>query len=165
MTGFSSSQAPQVGVAGWRRKRRGGRPRHISDRLDYLGKQAARRPVNHGIDDASTIQAGLNLSVSLTDLKRYEEARSIQRKIIPVALRILGAENDTTLLLLRTNVRSVYSDPKATLADLRQTERSMRDVLQRTRQIYGASHPDTQTCERFMHNVKQILAKRDSGGA
>ena len=23
-------------------------PRHISDRLDYLGKQAARRPVNQG---------------------------------------------------------------------------------------------------------------------
>ena len=37
-----------LGVAGWRRKRRGGRPRHISDRLDYLGKQAARRPVNQG---------------------------------------------------------------------------------------------------------------------
>ena len=111
------------------------------------------------------IQAGLNLSVSLTDLKRYEEARSIQRKVIPAALRILGPENDTTLLLLRTNVRSVYSDPKATLADLRQAERSMRDVLQKTRRIYGVSHPDTETCERFMHNVKEILAERNSGGA
>jgi len=29
-------------------ERRGGRPRHISDRLDYLGKQAARGPVNQG---------------------------------------------------------------------------------------------------------------------
>ena len=79
--------------------------------------------------------AGAKRSVSLTDLKRYEEARSIQRKVIPAALRILGPEADTTLLLLRTNVRSVFSDPKATLADLRQAERSMRDVWQRTRRI------------------------------
>ena len=27
-----------LGVAGWWRNRRGGRPRHISDRLDYLAK-------------------------------------------------------------------------------------------------------------------------------
>ena len=70
-----------------------------------------------------------------------------------------------TLCIRRNCAQAVYTDPKSTLADLRQAETTLKDVCRRTRRVFGASHPETAICERDMRRLKMILAERNSGVA
>ncbi len=120
---------------------------------------------HRGIADVHTIRAALNLCVSLGNLKRFEEARALAQKTIPVAQRALGPDHDLTLCICRNTVDAVYKDPKSSLADLRRAETTLKDVCRRTRRVFGTQHPETRTCEKTMKRLKAILAERNSGGA
>ena len=109
--------------------------------------------------------SAINLSVSLRNQGRCEEAKSLLRKVLPEALRLHGPDHDTTLVIRRALVRTVFQDPESSLAELRQAEADFSDVCRRARRIFGASHPESAACEWLMGQLKAKIAARDSGGA
>ena len=58
-----------------------------------------------GEEDPATLVEASNYANGLVDLRRFEEAKSLLRKTIPIARRVLGDGHDLTL-----RMRSLYSD-------------------------------------------------------
>ena len=76
------------------------------------------RVKHNGEEDRVTLIAALNYAISLVCLKRFEEAKSLLRKVMPVARRVLGDTHDHTLRMREIYARALYYDPDATLDDL-----------------------------------------------
>merc|ERR1711933_166042 len=55
-----------------------------------------------GEEHERTLAAAYNYASALSDLRRFEETKSLMRKTIPVAQRVLG-ESDVTTINLRWN--------------------------------------------------------------
>ena len=133
---------------------------HELERTIYRQRMASR-----GISNIQTIRAALNFGVSAMHLKRFEEARALAQKTIPVVQRTLGPDHDFTLCFRRNSAEAVYEDPKSTLSDLRRAETTLKDVYRRTRRVFGSHHPETQICEQNMKRLRALLAERNSGGS
>ena len=58
-----------------------------------------------GEEDPATLVEANNYANGLVDLQRFEEAKSLLRKTIPIARRVLGDGHELTL-----RMRSMYSD-------------------------------------------------------
>ena len=114
---------------------------------------------------ANKFLGALNLAGSLQTTGRYEEAKSLLRKVLPEALRTLGPDHDTTLAMRRALVRNIDADPESSLVELQQAEADLRDVSRRTRRVFGTSHPESENCEALMGRLKATIAARDSGDA
>ena len=57
-----------------------------------------------GEEDEETLRAAYNYANALVSLKRFEEAKALFCKTIPVARRVLGENDETTL-----KMRSIYA--------------------------------------------------------
>ena len=85
------------------------------------------------------------------------------RKTIPVARRILG-ENDETTLRMRTNyARVLYRDDDATRDDLREAVRLLEDVARIVRRVLGGAHPLTTVIEVALQNARTTIRAREAG--
>ena len=51
----------------------------------------------HGEENERTFQAALNYAISLGDLRRFEEAKSLLHKTVPVAQRVYSESHEITL--------------------------------------------------------------------
>ena len=80
-----------------------------------------------GEEHRATLGAATNYANSLFKLERFEEARSLMRKTIPAAHRVLGDNDRLTLKMRRTYAMAVYNDPGATLDDLREAVTTLED--------------------------------------
>jgi tetratricopeptide (TPR) repeat protein len=68
-----------------------------------------------GEEHGRTVHTAFNYATALLDLERFEEAKSLLRKTIPVARRILGESHEFTLRMRSIYARTLYDDPAATL--------------------------------------------------
>ena len=59
--------------------------------------------------------------MSLIGLRRFEEAKSVLRKMMPVARRVLGESHELTLKMRTMYAAARCNDADATLDDLRET--------------------------------------------
>jgi tetratricopeptide (TPR) repeat protein len=98
----------------------------------------------HGEEHARTILAANNLAGNLVRLEHYEEARSLMRKTIPVARRVLGEGHDTTLRMRLNYGMALYKDDAATLDDLREAVTTFEDTERTARRVFGGAHPLTE---------------------
>ena len=94
---------------------------------------------------------------SLIDLRRNAEAKALMRKTIPVAQRVLGDSNDTTLRMRWNYAGALYEDPNATLDDLREAVTTLEDAGRIARRVFGGAHPITAGIEEFLRNVRAVL--------
>ena len=116
-----------------------------------------------GEEHQSTLIAALNYSASLKDLERFEKAKALLRKKIPVARRVLG-ENDTLPFRMRkVYAGALYEDPTATLNDLREAVTTLKDTVRTARRVLGTAHPDVVNIERALGNARAALSARDVG--
>ena len=109
-----------------------------------------------------TLRAAHNYAVSLRDLSRFEEAKSLLRKTIPIARRVLS-ENHKTTLTMRTNyVIALLADPGATLDDLGEAVTTSEDTARIARRVLGGSHPEVVIIERSLRcaRAKQLRARK-----
>ena len=88
-----------------------------------------------------------NYTVSLKNLDRFEEAKSLQRKMIPVARRVLGESCELTLKMQWIYAEALYKDDGATLADLRKAVTTLEDAGRIARRVLGGTHPTTKAIE------------------
>ena len=100
--------------------------------------------------------------MSLASVKRYAEAKSLLRRTMLVARRVVGDSNATTLALRRIYARALCEDPAATLEDLREAVTTLEDAAPTTRRVLGGAHPDTTKIEVSLRYARAALHARET---
>ena len=95
--------------------------------------------------------------MTLVDLERFEEAKSLFRRMIPVARRVLGETDEVTLRMKSHYACGLYDDPAATLADLREAVSTLEDAERIARRVLGGAHPVTVGIESDLRNARGAL--------
>ena len=109
-----------------------------------------------------TLSAAQNYAVSLKELKRFEEAKSVLRKTIPVARRALGEDNMRTFGFSKVYAMALYEDPAATLDDLREAVNTLEDTERTARRVLGGAHPRTIGIEAALREARAALRARET---
>ena len=100
-----------------------------------------------GEEQEETLIAASNYANSLTALRRFEEAKLLLRRTMPVALRVLGGNHEYTLMLRKTYGRALSKDPGATLDDVREAVTTLEEIEPTARRVLGGAHPLTAAIE------------------
>ena len=114
-----------------------------------------------GEESDRTHNAASNYASSLAELKRFKEARALLCKMMPVARRVLGENNELTLRMRWVYAKALYEDPSATLDDLREAATTLQDTDWTARRALGAAHPFTLRVETSLRNARVVRAARD----
>ncbi len=118
-----------------------------------------------GEEGEDTILEALNYSALLLNLKRFQEAKSLMCKTIPVARRVLGESHEIALRMRWAYAVALCNDPASTLDDLREAVTTLEDGERIARQVLGGTHPLTTGIEKSIQNVRAELAARDGDDA
>ena len=82
--------------------------------------------------------------------------------MIPVARRVLGENHHITLRMRWVYALSLYSDPAATLDDLREAVTTLEDAGRIARRVLGGAHPSTVNMERGLQHARAALRARET---
>jgi hypothetical protein len=115
----------------------------------------------HGEEHEETLAAANNYASSLNGLKRFEEAKALLRKTIPVARRVLGESSELTLRMRWVYALTLYDDPGASLDDLREAVTILEETERTARRVLGGSYPLTTGIDRSLREARAALAARD----
>ena len=116
----------------------------------------------HGEEDEETLIAALNYSSSLVDLKRFEVAKALLRKTMPVARRVLGPEHRLAFKMRWVYARALYEDDRATLDNLREAVTTLEETERTARRVFGGAHPATVGIEEALRNSLSALRAREA---
>ena len=125
-----------------------------SGRVDMLGEE-----------HEETLRAANNYANSLVDLERFEEAKALLRRTIPVTRRVLGDSSRTTLAQRCNYAESLYEDPEATLDDLREAVTTLEEVERIARRVLGGAHPLTVDIELELRDARAALRAREEAAS
>ena len=145
---------------------------NISNTYSKLGRLeealSLRREVHsgrlkiHGEEDKDTLGAAVNFAGSLMDLQRFEEAKSLMRKTMPIARRVLGNCHEHTLKTQWQYAKALYLDDSAPLDDLREAVETYEDTERTAWRVLGASHPMTVQIGLELEDSRAALRARES---
>ena len=107
----------------------------------------------------------LPYSTSLITLERFEEAKSLMRKTMPVARRVFGESSETALRMRWVYAAVLYNDPGATLDDLREAATTLEDAERIARRVLGVAHPMTVGIGEALRAVRAALRARETPGS
>ena len=119
-----------------------------------------------GEEHEETIREADNYADSLVQLQRFQEAKSLLGKIMPVARRVLGENHDLTL-----RIRCIYAmalvNGNATLGDLREAVRTLEETERTARRVLGGAHPTAVQIESNLKLARElaVLRRRPSAPA
>ena len=118
----------------------------------------------YGEEHERSITAANNYANSLLNLARkpFEEAKSVLRKMTPVARRVLGEEHRLTLKLRSLYGWALYNDTGATLDDLREAVTTLEDVKRIARRVLGGAHPTTESIADELQDARAALRARET---
>ena len=111
----------------------------------------------------NTLIAANNYANSLLCLKSFEEAKSLLRKTMPVAQRVLGESNDVTLRMRWHYARALYEDTGTTLDAVREAVTTLEESDRIARRVFGGTHPLTVDIEHSLQTARAVLADREAG--
>ena len=121
----------------------------------------SRRLELNGEEHGKTILSANNYAVSLNKVERFGEAKSLLRKVTPVARRVLG-ENDNLTLRTRWNyAKALYRADGATLDDLREAATTLERIEPTARRVLGGANRMTQGIEFNLQNLRPVLRARE----
>ena len=115
----------------------------------------------HGEEHERTIVAANNYVASLLALQRLEEIKSLMRKTIPVAQRVLGDSRDVTLTMRWAYARALFEDADATLEDLREAVTTLVEAERAACRVLGGTHPIAVGIGRTLRNARAMLRARE----
>ena len=116
----------------------------------------------YGEEGEDTILEALNYSALLLNLKRFQEAKSLMCKTIPVARRVLGESHELMLRMRCNYAQTLYWDPGATLADLREAATTLEDATRTARRVLGSTHPVAAQIEVGLRESRAVAAAREA---
>jgi len=134
-----------------------GELKRLDEALSLRRDVYSRRLKLNGEEHSSTIRAANNYASSLLGQKRFEEAKALFRRTIPVARRVLGDHNDLTLLMRRLYAVALCNDPGATLDDLREAIETFEETGRIARRVLGSAHPLTKKIENALRQSRAAL--------
>ena len=114
-----------------------------------------------GEEHERTLLAANNYAFSLMKLERFEEAKTLLRRMLPVARRVLGESDGLTLKLQSINAASLHRDPGATLDEIHEAMKVLEDTERTARRVLGGAHPLTTVIDRSLREARAALAVRD----
>ena len=97
--------------------------------------------------------------MSLEKLQRFEEAKALFRKTIPVARRVLGDSDDLTLKMRWIYAMELCNDPDTTLDDIREAVTTLEETERIARRVLGSSHPRTQDLEETLQEARACFLR------
>ena len=115
-----------------------------------------------GKEHENTLIAANNYGNCLLQLKRFEEVKALSRKVIPVARRVLGENDDLTLRMRWIYAQSLYLDDDATLDDLREAVSTLEEIERTARRVMGGAHPLTEGIEDDLEHARALLRARET---
>ncbi len=115
----------------------------------------------HGEENRDTCQVAENYALALIHLKRFEEAKSLLRKTIPVVRRVLGDNDGLTLRVRGVYAQALYFDAEATLDDLREAVTTLGEIERTARRVLGSTHPATMYIEDNLRHARAALRARE----
>ena len=116
----------------------------------------------YGEEHRETVRDAFNYAVSLVRLKRFEEARSLLRKNLPVLRRVARDSSEVSIRMRALYAQSLYHDAAATLDDLREAATTLEDTVQIARRVFGGAHPTTEEMEVAVRDARTILRAREA---
>ena len=127
------------------------------DREVYCGRVKL-----NGNQHEETLIAANNYADDLVNLQRFEEARTLLRKTMPVARRVLGECHRLTLKIRRVYAKAIYKNPAAPLDDLREALTTLEDTERTARRVLGGAHPTTKGMEGALREARAALRARET---
>ena len=127
--------------------------RHVySRRLQLLGEEHPK-----------TLRAAYNYALSLLELHRFEEAKSLMLIMIPVAQRVLGENYDITHRMRLTYAQTLYlvHDNFPPLDDLREAVTTVEETARTARRVFGNSHPLLRDIGICLQGARAALRDRE----
>jgi hypothetical protein len=115
-----------------------------------------------GEDCRETLLAANNYALSLMHLKRYKESKSLLRRTLPVARRVLGENVETTLRMRLYYALALYEDDGATLDNLREALTTLEEMVRTARRVFGGAHPLTEQVEEVLRAARAALHARET---
>ena len=115
----------------------------------------------NGREHGGTLLAASNYASSLIELKRFQQAKSLLRKSIPAARRVLGDSDEVTLHLRWNYAQSLGCDAAATLDNLREVVATLEETERIARRVFGGANPLPAGIESSLRNARDVLAARD----
>ena len=116
----------------------------------------------HGEENIRTLSEAVCYAMDLISSSRFEDAKALLRKTLPVARRVFG-ENEVLPLTMRTNyARALYQDPGVTLSDLREAVSTLEDVAGISRRVMSGAHPITKGTEGELRAARAALRARET---
>ena len=94
-------------------------------------------------------------------LQRFGEVKSLMRRTIPIARRVLGEGNVLTLTMRSIYAEAIYKDDGATLDDLREAVTTLEETERIARRMLGGAHPLTVDMEKSLRKSRAVLAARE----
>jgi len=114
-----------------------------------------------GEEHEDTLREASNYAAALGKLRRFEEAKSLLRRTLPVARRVLGETHVEGLKLRWTYAETLYKDDGATLDDLREAVTTFEDMERTSRRVLGGAHPITTGIEKDLQIARAALRARE----
>ena len=115
-----------------------------------------------GEEHTSTLRAANNYAMTLIDLRRFEEAKALLRKTIPVTRRVLGDSHEYTLTMRANYARTLYESPAATLDDLHEAVTTLEGTGRIARRVFGGANPLTKGVVWSLQEARAALRARES---
>ena len=106
----------------------------------------------------------MNYAISLFGLRRFDEAKSVLREMLPVGRRVRGEIDVETLKMRSIYACALYRDDAATLDDLRESVTTLEDTARIARRVLGGAHPLVRAMEEDLRKARAALALRARDG-
>ena len=111
----------------------------------------------YGENHRKTLLEANNLASLLIGLQRFKEVRSLLRKALPVARRLLGAEHEVTLSIREDFSGAILEDGDSSAEEKRKAVRMLEDTIRVMRRVLGTSHPTTLHAQKSLDvNQKKV---------
>ena len=112
----------------------------------------------HGEEHGETLREAGNYVNLLNQLKCFKEVKTLMRKILPVARRVLSESNELTLKMRSNYAMALYRAEGATLDDFRAAATTLEETTLVARRVLGGAHPVVASIEKSLHNARGLLA-------
>ena len=106
--------------------------------------------------------AAINYASSLVNLERFEEAKPLLRRKLPMARRVLGETNETTLRMRWYYAEALCRADGATLDDFREAVTTLEDTERIARRVLGAAHPITIGIGKALQRARKKLRAHET---
>ena len=118
-----------------------------------------------GEEHEDTLIAANNYAGALRDLRRFEEAKSLLRKTMPVTRRVLGENHHVTLRMRWAYAIALYKDEGATPDDLREAVATLEETERIARRVFGGAHPLAVDILQYLRDARAALSTHEDVGS